>query len=159
MSVSNIVDYREDAFIVTRFCYHVKLGLWDNIGDRTTCPKNALEKVGDCGIWFVKELPKKIWVMMKDPRVVTVALTALALVTTSLFFYPGLTCSLVVHVFKLIPNPCTYLWFASYIYVVGAIVSGACRAEGRFWNTKLMNEFYHIPEPVAEAKTAGETHL
>lgn len=59
------------------------------------CPvhheKNLCEKAGDALTWHVNGLSHKVWAFCKDPRVVTVALTALAMLAVSFAFYPATT--------------------------------------------------------------------
>ncbi len=143
--------YQANAFLGRRFAEHVVLGLKKNIGDRELYPKNLLEKIGDAGLWVVEDLPGKLWRGLKDPRVVTLGLTALALLGASFAFYPITTLALVKTAVALIPLP--PLWavkFSAYIFTVGLIISGAARAQGRFFNTALMEAFYGRPKQVPQ---------
>jgi hypothetical protein len=143
--MSNIINgfYQENSNIFQRFGYHVVLGLKKNLGDREQCKKNILEKIGDVGLYSIEELPKKIWAGMKDPRIVTLALTALALIAASFVFYPVTSLLLAKAAIALIPFPPLWaLKFAAYILTVTTIVSASCRAQGRFWNSQLMEQFY-----------------
>jgi hypothetical protein len=113
------------------------------IENRGDIHKNVLEKIGDAGLWFVEEFPRKVWHVAKDPRVVTIALTAMALLATSFIFYPSTTWFVVRTVItSCIVPPLWAVKFSAYIATVGIIVAGACRAEGRFINSKLMKAFY-----------------
>lgn len=152
--MNNLLDghyYQANAFLGRRFAGHVVLGLKKNIGDRELYPRNFLEKIGDAGLWVVEDLPGKLWRGLKDPRVVTLGLTALALLGTSIAFYPVTTLALVKTAVALIPLP--PLWavkFSAYIFTVGLIISGAARAQGRFFNTALMEAFYGQPKQIPE---------
>lgn len=135
--------YHADNHLFARFGYHVVLGLKKDLGDRMEHPKKWLEKVGDAGLWIVEELPCKIWKGMKDPRVVTVALTALALLAASFLFYPSTTWLAAKAAIAILPVPPFWaVKFSAYILTVSLILSSACRALGRFTNERLMNRFY-----------------
>lgn len=135
--------YQSQASLFQRFGYHVVLGLKKELGSREDCKKNLLEKTGDIGLWIVESLPHIIWQGIKDPRVVTVALTALALLATSLIFYPTITFLLIKNAIAFIPFPPFWaLRFSAYLLTVTLILASACRAQGRFWNKQLMNHFY-----------------
>jgi hypothetical protein len=139
--------YNANSTIFQRFGSHAVLGLSQDIGDRTDAPKNVLERIGDAGLWIVEGLPKKIKVLCTDPRVVTVALTAFALVATSFAFYPIATWTLACDAIALLPQvPLWAVRFGSYILTVSVILSASCRAQGRFWNGELMNRFYGAQE-------------
>src|SRR5262245_48993940 len=103
--MSSLVEYNASTNIFQRFRYHVVLGLKKEIGDRTNCPKNVLEKIGDVGLWTVEVIPEKIKNFLIDPRVVAVALTALALVAASFLFYPVTTWLTIKMAISLLPLP------------------------------------------------------
>lgn len=129
-----------------RFVNHFLLGVKEDIGPHN---KNILEKVGDAGLWMIEKFPGKVWEKMKDPKVVTIALTALALVATSFAFYPAATFLAFKGALALLPTiPFWAIRFSAYIFTVGVIISTALRAEGRFSNSALMNEFYKNPEAI-----------
>lgn len=135
--------YNTNANLFQRFGYHAILGLKKNIGSREGCEKNLLEKIGDAGLWIVEDFPRKVWRCCKDPRVVTIAITALALIAASFLFYPSLSWIVAKAAIKLIPIPSLgILKFIAYLFTNMLIVAGACRAEGRFVNSALMNKFY-----------------
>lgn len=139
----SICFYNENGNLFQRFGYHAVLGLKKNVGNRENCPKNILEKIGDLGLWSLEVLPGKIWSGLKDPRVVTLALTAIALIAVSFAFYPAT--SLLYAKIAIAAIPCPPLWavrFAAYILTVNTILAAACRAQGRFWNSALMQRFY-----------------
>lgn len=144
--MSDIINgnyYQHNANLFQRFGYHVVLGLKKNLGEREDCPKKLLEKIGDAGLWTVEELPKKIWRGLKDPRVVTVALTALALVAASFLFYPSISWMVAKTAIALIPFPPFWaIRLSAYLLTVSLILSSACRAQSRFWNRPLMDQFY-----------------
>jgi hypothetical protein len=80
---------------------------------------------------------------MKDPKVVTLALTAFAILAASFAFYPITTYVTIKAGIALLPAvPLWTIRFAAYIATVGTIIATAMRAEGRFLNTELMNNFY-----------------
>lgn len=133
--------HRGNGGIGVGFANHFVLGVKENIGDHD---KNILEKMGDAGLWMVEKFPRKIWTIMKDPKVVTIALTAFALLATSFVFYPITTYLLIKAGLALLPTvPYWAVHLSVYIATISVILSTACRAEGRFLNSKLMNEFYN----------------
>lgn len=133
--------YNAHASLGQRFQYHIVLGLKRDIGNRTDCDKNILEKIGDSGLIVIENLPRIVYKITHDPKVITVALTALALVATSFLFYPATTFLTVKTALIIIP-PLWAVRLAGYIATVELILAGACRAEGRFLNTALMKKFY-----------------
>jgi hypothetical protein len=133
--------YQAHTSLAQRFQYHVALGLKKNIGDRTDCPKNILEKIGNAGLIFIENTPRIVSKMIHDPKVITIALTALALVAASFLFYPTTTFLTLKTALILIP-PLWTIRLAGYIITVELILAGACRAEGRFLNNTLMKKFY-----------------
>lgn len=129
-----------------RFVNHFLLGVKENIGPHN---KNLLEKVGDLGLWMIEKFPGKVWEKMKDPKVVTLALTSFALLAASFGFYPTATFLAIKGALAVLPTvPLWAVRFSAYIFTVGVIISTALRAEGRFSNAALMNEFYKSPEAV-----------
>ena len=149
MNINTVVPYDPTQNIVTRFKYHVNLGLFREIGSRKACPKNWLEKIGDYGLWFVEDLPRKISLFIRDPRVATIAITALALLAASFVFYPITTIFYIKAAFHLLPEiPFWAVKFSAYVFVVETILASSCRAQGRFWNKALMEEFYQNRTPV-----------
>lgn len=138
---------RGEGGLITGFVNHFAFGVKQNIGEHQ---KNFLEKIGDVGLWMLEKFPGKVWKVMKDPRVVTIALTALALLAASFAFYPVTTFLIIKAALALLPViPFWTIHLSAYIATVGLIISTACRAEGRFMNSELMKEFYS--KPAAEA--------
>lgn len=141
MTIQCNVAYHQNGWLGTRFANHFVLGVKEDIGAH---PKNILEKMGDHGLWIVEKFPAKLWEVMKDPKVVTVALTAFALLATSFAFYPGITYMTVKSALAVLPQiPLWAVRFSAYISTVGLILATAMRAEGRFLNKDLMDKFYH----------------
>ncbi len=138
------VNYHSNYSLPLRFASHFALGVKENIGPRDKTPKNLCEKVGDIYLWTIEHLPRHIWNGFKDPRIATIALTSLALIATSFTFYPTITVLMIKTLIIAIPFPqLLAIKFALYLYICGLIVSTALRAEGRFTNTQLMNQFYN----------------
>lgn len=134
------VSYHEESFLIVRFFKHFSLGVKPDIGDHE---RNIIEKVGDAGLWFVEELPRKVVRFCHDPKVVTIALTALALIAVTVGFYPITTYTTINAVILLLPViPFWAAKFSVYIATVGLILSTSMRAMGRFVNSDLMNTFY-----------------
>jgi len=137
-------QYARDDFLPVRFLNHAVLSLKTDLGARDDCPKNLAEKIGDIGLWIIEEFPLKIWAVVQDPKVVTVALTALALVAVSFAFYPAISLAFCKAAVAALPLP--PLWavkFGAYLATCAVIIAAALRAEGRFWNDALMAKFYN----------------
>jgi len=143
MAIDCNVNYQANAWLGTRFINHFALGVKEDIGSHN---KNVMEKMGDLGLWMVEKFPGKVWNLMKDPRVVTVALTGFALLAASAAFYPTATYLGIKAGLALLPAiPAASVRLTAYICTVGLIISTALRAEGRFINSELMDRFYQRP--------------
>lgn len=140
------VTYHGDGWLSTRFFDNAKFAMKRDIGNRDgDLAPNFLEKIGDNGLWFVEKLPTIVWEKAKDPRVVTLALTILALSTVSLAFYPATTILAFKGAVALLPSiTAGAVKLSAYLLTCGTILSYAARAEGRFFNTALTNAFYGI---------------
>lgn len=138
------VGYNADRWLPKRVLDHAKLGLKKTIQPHE---RNKLEMAGDVGLWLVEELPKKFLNFMQDPRVITAFLTAGACVADSYLFYPSETTNVLQYTWKHIPKLAPkHARFAAYLYTMNAIVSYGARAQGRFWNSELMQNFYQPPQ-------------
>lgn len=145
MSAAN---YDQNSFLIVRFVNHFRLGTATDLnpyGFTDEVTPNFLEKVGNAGLYIQENLPGKLWGMVKDPRVVTLALTILTLYAESFAFYPSITSSVTKRVINyVIENvPLWAIKFAVYITLVESTISLAMRACGRFNNEQLMQEFYN----------------
>lgn len=135
--------YKAGASLKQRFRYHAVFGIRKEIGDRTDCPKNTVEKIGDIGFWIVENIVRIVSELVHDPKFVTIVVTVLALIVDSFLFYPERTITVVDSLFSLIPFPPFWaIRFICYITTVELILAGAFRAQGRFLNTSLMKKFY-----------------
>jgi len=136
----NNVSYTANSTIVWRFYEHAKLGLQAEIQPHE---RNWKEKIGDLGLWTLENFPGKVWSMMKNPRWITFALTTISLMSVSYLFYPRVTVETLRKLGALIPLPSMEnVKFAAYLFTVGNIISAALRAEGRFSNQQLMDQWY-----------------
>lgn len=148
------VAYNPNSNIFVRVWDHAALGLKKDIGNREQTPPNLIEKAGNGILYIANLVPRSVKALCKsfqDPRVVTVALTAIALLATSFAFYPVPTalwtkaaCHAAARLIHQIP-----LWavkFSAYIATCAGIVGAGLRAGGRFNNAALMKEFYHLPQ-------------
>ncbi len=134
------VNYNQSN-VVTKFLSHARFALTPNLSERNSNP-NLLEIMGNIGLYTIEVIPFKIVNAIRDPRIVTIAITALALFATSFAFYPVTTIALTKTAIAVLPFP--PLWaikFGAYLYTVSLIISFACRAEGRFMNKDLYNQF------------------
>lgn len=140
-----VTGYDRSQWLPTRFVYHAIYGIKSlSETDHHQADKNFIEKMGDAGLWFIEKFPGKMGRVVKDPRIVTLALTALALYGNSYLFYPEKTMELTArYLMRLmfhIPD-----WapkFACYISINGLIISLALRAEGRFINPIFVKNFF-----------------
>jgi hypothetical protein len=134
------VAYSANSNIVFRIRDHVYLGLSKNIQSHD---KNFIEKIGDAGLWPFENLPMITWNAVSDPRVITIAVTSLAMLTDSFGFYPDETSLYVKAAWALLPTiPFWAKKFGTYVLSIEAIASFGVRAEGRFMNKGLMRQFY-----------------
>jgi len=152
MSVS--ITYNPKVNLFNRIWDHAAIGLKNHIGDRTHTPRNLIEKAGDGILWTTGLLPRAVKSMgkaLQDPRIATIALTALALFTVSLVFYPTLTiaatkAAYTATILAITKVPFWAAKFTTYILICSSIVGAGLRAGGRFHNAELMKEFYDFPK-------------
>lgn len=106
--------------------------------------KNQIEVVGDKMLWHVVELPEKIVRWMKDPKVITVALTALAMLAVQFAFYPVSTyfATKTVVVFVVNHFPLSTAKVVAYALTMLGVLGMGVRTYGRFENKSLMDHFY-----------------
>lgn len=141
------VRCNEDSYFFKRFYNHAVLGLKPTIQAHD---KNWIEKIGDYGLTPVEKLPRKILNCVRDPRVITIALTSFALLADSYLFYDKQTVSCLKEAVALLPSiPLWTVKFAGYLTTVDIIASYGLRAGGRFSNPALMGQFY-VPAPRPE---------
>lgn len=116
----------------------------DQIYDRNSIKPNLIEKIGDVLCWHVTELPAKINKAFNDPRVVTVAMTALAMLAVTFAFYPTATwLALKAGVTFIVEKlPWEVVKASVYALTMLAVVGVGTRALGRFSNDELMSHFY-----------------
>jgi hypothetical protein len=134
------LTYSKESYLPKRFYNHLKLGLWSGIH---TYPPSFIEKVGNVGLWPIENVPSFFVNQMQNPKVLTIAFTALAMLTDSYLFYSAQTISKLRKVWSIITQiPFWAIKFAAYLSTCEIILSGGLRAYGRFSNSKLMNDFY-----------------
>ncbi len=153
------VPYDPSSWIGIRFCDNFTFALKKDIGDRTgDRAPNWLETGGDMGLWLVEELPKKIWKVLKEPRLVSLALTILALGAVSFAFYPATSLAVVKAGIALLPQiPFWAAKFSIYLLTCETILSYGLRAQGRFWNKPLREAFYEQQKPIIIVPPADES--
>jgi hypothetical protein len=127
------------------FINHARLAFNRNVEeDRSKIPENFGEKLGNAMTWHVRGLPKKVWKMANDPKVITVALTALAMLSVQMAFYPAATAlaakTAVAYVAAHVPFETAK--FGAYCLSMLFVVGMGTRTLGRFTNVKLMTSFY-----------------
>lgn len=145
------VAYHSTSNIFVRFRDHATLGLADDLG--TNVPQNLIEKVGNCLVsasWVPYNGIKSLVRKLEDPRVVTIGLTAIALLANSYLFYPTATHVVVTTGFTaamtLVQNLDVLGKIRPVAYALTCIgIAGyGTRAEGRFTNSELMQNFYGV---------------
>lgn len=130
----------EDRALAVRFANHFRMLTQDDPGAHD---ENALEKIGDLLAYPSVHLPGLIRRACKDPRVLTVALGALAMLADSYLFYPKET-------HECIKQAITYLnfitleraRFAGWVGSLYQIAAVTTRALGRAFNSEYMDQFY-----------------
>lgn len=133
------------------FKSYAELGLIKNIQQHD---KTRIERVGDAILWTVEDLPREIYKAVANPKVITVALTAMGLYSNSLAFYASETIATTKWVFEVLPLPgLELLRFGSYLFVCALIIGAGLRAYGRFSNEALMATFEQNPQIVGQPTT------
>lgn len=134
------IPYHSEDGLWGHFISHAQLGLSHHIQPHQV---NLFERLGDMILWSAEDLPQIILRQLKDVRVVTVALTAFALLANSFLFYPVKTWLKMKNFYHWLPLPPFWaVRFAGYIYTCALIMGYGLRAFGRFSNHELMKEFY-----------------
>jgi hypothetical protein len=137
------INYNANDNVFYHLYQHTLFGLAPHI-NRYGNDKNWVEKLGDLGLWTIENFPGKMWSLMKEPRWITLALTQIALATTSYLFYPKETLFYAKAAIEKLPLPTREtVKFAAYLTVVAHIISAALRAYGRFRNEELMDDWYN----------------
>ncbi len=145
-----------DASLVHRFVNNFRFLTKDNIGAHE---ENFLEKAGDLLKWPSIHLPGKIWNACKDPRILTLALGALAMLGDSYLFYTEETHTWVVWGAAMLPViTLERARFGSWCATMYEIAATTTRAFGRSVNTTLMIDFYEAPVPVAASSNDGSVN-
>jgi hypothetical protein len=134
------------------FLNHAALAFVRNAGtesqeqrqERENIEKNECERIGDVLAWHVTQLPRHINRAFSDPRVLTIALTALAMIAVTFTFYPVTTFLAVksISVFIVTKTPWLYVKLGTYVLSMLAVLGTGTRALGRFTNKELMHSFY-----------------
>lgn len=150
------VRYAANAGTASRFVDNFKFATRKELENRNAnAQPNWCEKLGAAQLWLWEELPGKLKRVAKDPRVVTLALTALALYTVSFGFYNQITRELTKRAIQALPQISgKVVRFALWAFTMNTIVGYHNRAQGRFWNTSLTDQFWGIErEPKKNAPT------
>lgn len=138
-------NYRANSYLIVRVYDNLKFATRSEIGNRAAnAQPNWCEKLGNAQLWMLENMPGKIRSVTTDPRFVTLAITLLALYGTSYGFYRQITRDLTREAIKALPEISTkVLRFAAYLFTVNSILGYHNRAQGRFWNTALTNQFWN----------------
>lgn len=151
------MNFNADKTLPSRFFSHARLGFATKVniaseqGPYEHKPR-LVEKLGNGILFIVGSLPRSIkWIgrQFQDPRVVTVALTALALFVATISFYPTVTIAALTTVCLgikalVVAIPLWSVKLAAYILTSTTIVGFGLRAGGRFANADLMKAFYGL---------------
>ena len=137
--------YRGDSNIIFRVYDNFRFATRSDISGRAIgAEPNWCEKLGNAQLWFIENMPKKVFKFAVDARVVTLALTALALYGTSYGFYREITRDLTKKAIDALPEiSAKAARFVAYMLTVNTIVGFHNRAQGRFWNTALTDQFWN----------------
>ena len=114
----------------------------DDSKNRESTNKNVLEYAGEALSSHVTKLPKKIIKILKNPKVITVALTAISMLAVQTAFYPAITARVTKSVILALSS---YIkpWavkMALYISTQSYLFGMGLRSLGRFSNQELMNK-------------------
>ena len=126
---------------VNNFFYAWKNDL-DDFKNRENTSKNVLECVGELLSSHVTKLPKYIIKILKNPKVITVALTELSMLAVKTAFYPAITARVTKSAILVLSS---YIkpWavkMALYISTQSYLLGMGLRSLGRFSNQELMNK-------------------
>lgn len=137
---ANVAYSGNNNFLAIRLMDHARLGLSPTIQNHE---KNTLEKIGDAGLWPIENLPRMTWKLVSDPRVITIAATGLTMLADSFLFYNEETTYALKAIRAFLPTiPFWALKVSTYTSTMLLIGSVGARAEGRFMNKNLMDQFY-----------------
>lgn len=136
--------YHANSNVIVRVYDNLKFATRREIGGREGDARpNWCEKLGNAQLWFFEKMPGKVLKFAIDPRVVTLALTALALYGTSYGFYREITRDLTKRAIDALPEISgKVVKFAAYMFTVNTILGYHNRAQGRFWNSALTDQFW-----------------
>jgi hypothetical protein len=101
--------------------------------------RNRCERIGDMVAWFAYDFRHFFVKIFFDPRTITIELTLLAMLLTSLIFYPFITGSILCTIFFWLIDTISWndvrfiLWVICEITIVGL----GLRIFGRFSNHEL----------------------
>lgn len=128
------------------FAFHRNSGCErpSDINKRKAIKSNFLEKTGDLMIWSITGGLIKLVRFWKDPRALTVALTALASVTNTFAFYPQESIQASRQALEFVAKnlPFHRVKLASYLFTMLIITGTGVRMLGRVTNTELLSHFY-----------------
>lgn len=116
----------------------------ETLSERGNVSLNWMESLGNYLSWFVYEFRKAMARLVCDPRFVTVVFTLVAMVLTSLIFYPHFTATSLFDSVTWMVNHINWhyvrfgLWLLSEITILGL----GMRAFGRFSNQPLMHHYF-----------------
>ena len=135
--------------VLSGFVNHTKLAFGDprlHMDKGTQIPKNNFEKVGEKILWAPKALPKFISNGLHNPKVLAVALTAIAMLATSFFFYPISTVLNVYHTLSLLSPLISFWGIKTTLFVLTqlGIVGWGVRTLGRFSNPTLIKAYNKV---------------
>ncbi len=116
----------------------------ENSEIREKLTPNQIEKIGDKLSWFAYDFKDFVLKTFFDPRVITVCLTAVAMILTALLFYTSNTWNILSTIFNWVVAHVNWnyvrfcLWLLSEVTVFGI----GMRAFGRFTNQLLLKHYH-----------------
>ncbi len=142
-----MVAYHRDALLPHRFYTHYLLGTTKGLPHRDHTP-GKIEKAGNFFLAPREEFLTALGRAIKNPKVITLALTFFSSFLNSLMFYRKETLQAMSALRKFVPFPTLgSAKLITYLFISSTILGYGLRAYGRFSDTELMRRFYAQREP------------
>lgn len=133
---SSPLPYQASSYLPTRFFNLARILSYSCNG--YTYEENQGEKIATAMLWPIEKMPS----YLKDPKVVTLAVSSLALLVDSFLFYPEQTTNRLNQLKEILIENSESIRFVSYLLSVETILGYTLRAESRLANAELMDQVY-----------------
>lgn len=130
--------YSSADFLPKRFFNLAKFLLLPEVNDTYEHQPNKGEKLANVMLHPIENFPQ----YLTNPKVVTLGLSALALLVDSYLFYPQKTQEFVERVFNFLKEHQETLRLTAYLFSVNNILGYTLRAESRLFDQVLMEKVY-----------------